>query len=186
MSTPAIPAGRISGSATTIGRTSPAIRRCRSPTATRPDGSTRAPSRCRRSGRFGNSGRNTLEGPGYRNVGLAVFKLIPLGGARLQARFEVFNLLNTTNFDLPDAFLGSPTFGQILSAGSPRQDAAGSAGVVLGRAVSRCSRCDRVHGACGAGGLRPHDETTTRRKPCESLRRTATRRRRRALRAVQE
>ena len=35
--------------------------------------------------------------------------------------FEVFNLLNTTNFDQPDAFLGSPTFGQILSAGSPRR-----------------------------------------------------------------
>jgi hypothetical protein len=72
-------------------------------------------------GSFGNSGRNTLEGPGYRNISLAVLKLIPLGAARLQARFEVFNLLNTANFDQPDAFLGSPTFGQILSAGSPRR-----------------------------------------------------------------
>ena len=50
-----------------------------------------------------------------------MLKLIPLGAARLQARFEVFNLFNTTNLDLPDAFLGSPTFGQILSAGSPRR-----------------------------------------------------------------
>ena len=72
-------------------------------------------------GTFGNSGRNTLEGPGYRNVNLAVIKAIPAGGARIQARFEVFNLFNTTNLDLPDAFLGSPTFGQVLSAGAPRR-----------------------------------------------------------------
>jgi hypothetical protein len=72
-------------------------------------------------GTFGNSGRNTLEGPGFRNLNLAVIKLIPLGGVRLQGRFEVFNLFNTTNLDLPDAFLGSPTFGQILSAQAPRR-----------------------------------------------------------------
>jgi hypothetical protein len=72
-------------------------------------------------GTFGNSGRNTLEGPGYQNLNLGVVKLIPLGGARLQARFEVFNLFNATNFDLPDAFVGSPTFGQVLSAGPPRR-----------------------------------------------------------------
>ena len=72
-------------------------------------------------GTFGNSGRNTLIGPRYDNINLAVLKLIPIGGARLQARFEIFNLLNTDNFDLPDAFLGSPTFGQVLSAGAPRR-----------------------------------------------------------------
>jgi hypothetical protein len=72
-------------------------------------------------GSFGNVGRNSLEGPGYRNINLAVLKLVPLGDARLQLRFETFNLFNNTNYDLPDAFLGSPTFGQILSAGSPRR-----------------------------------------------------------------
>jgi hypothetical protein len=72
-------------------------------------------------GTFGNSGRNTLTGPGYRNVNIAAIKHIPVGTARLQARFEVFNLFNTTNLDLPDAFLGSPTFGQVLSAGPPRR-----------------------------------------------------------------
>ena len=40
---------------------------------------------------------------------------------RLQLRVETFNLFNRTNFDLPDAFLGSPTFGQILSRRSPRR-----------------------------------------------------------------
>ncbi len=72
-------------------------------------------------GSFGNSERNSLEGPGYRNLNLGIIKLIPLGDARLQLRAEIFNLFNRTNFDLPDAFLGSPTFGRILSAGSPRR-----------------------------------------------------------------
>jgi len=73
-------------------------------------------------GSFGNTGRNTLEGPGYANVNLAVIKLVPLGAStRLQLRFETFNLFNRTNYNLPDAFLGSPTFGQILSAQAPRR-----------------------------------------------------------------
>jgi hypothetical protein len=72
-------------------------------------------------GAFGNAERNTVEGPGYRNLSLGVTKLIPLGEARLQLRFEGFNILNRANYDLPDAFLGSPTFGRILSAGSPRR-----------------------------------------------------------------
>jgi hypothetical protein len=72
-------------------------------------------------GTFGNAGRNLLEGPGYQNVNLAVLKRISLAGrTSLQLRAEAFNLLNRVNFDLPDNFFGSPTFGQILSAGSPR------------------------------------------------------------------
>ena len=39
----------------------------------------------------------------------------------LQFRVETFNLFNRTNFGLPDNFIGSPTFGQILSAGNPRR-----------------------------------------------------------------
>jgi hypothetical protein len=72
-------------------------------------------------GTFGNARRNSVEGPGYANLNLAVVKLVPAGGASLQLRLETFNLLNRTNYDLPDAFLGSPTFGQILSAGPPRR-----------------------------------------------------------------
>jgi hypothetical protein len=30
-------------------------------------------------------------------------------------------VFNRTNFGLPDNFIGSPTFGQILSAGNPRR-----------------------------------------------------------------
>ena len=42
-------------------------------------------------------------------------------GLSLQFRAEVLNAFNHTNFDLPDIFFGSPTFGQILSAGNPRR-----------------------------------------------------------------
>jgi hypothetical protein len=72
-------------------------------------------------GTFGNAGRNSVEGPGYKNLNVAVLKLVPAGPARLQLRLEAYNLLDFDNFDLPDPFLGSPTFGQILSAGSPRR-----------------------------------------------------------------
>lgn len=73
-------------------------------------------------GTFGNAGRNILTGPDYRNVSLAVIKGIRFGTrAQLQLRAEAFNLFNRVNFDLPDAFFGSPTFGRILSAGSPRR-----------------------------------------------------------------
>lgn len=73
-------------------------------------------------GTFGNSGRNTLEGPGYRNVNLALIRWLPLGaGARLQLRAEAFNVFNRANYDNPDAFFGSPTFGRIVSAQPPRR-----------------------------------------------------------------
>jgi hypothetical protein len=73
-------------------------------------------------GTFGNAGRNILEGPGYANVNLGVLKTVPLGPrARVQLRAEAFNVLNRANYNLPDNFLGSPTFAQILSAQAPRR-----------------------------------------------------------------
>jgi hypothetical protein len=72
-------------------------------------------------GSFGNSRRNSLEGPGYRNLNLGIIKPVAIGDVRLQLRLEIFNVFNNANLDLPDAFLGSPTFGRILSAGSPRR-----------------------------------------------------------------
>jgi hypothetical protein len=73
-------------------------------------------------GSFGNAGRNILEGPGYQNMNLALLKHIALPGeTRLQVRLESFNLFNRANFNLPDAFVGSPTFGRVVSADSPRR-----------------------------------------------------------------
>ena len=73
-------------------------------------------------GRFGNSGRNTLTGPRFQTINLAVVKHLRRGtSATVDLRAEAFNLLNHVNYDLPDAYFGSPTFGRILSAGSPRR-----------------------------------------------------------------
>ncbi|MGB7925877.1 MAG: carboxypeptidase regulatory-like domain-containing protein [Pyrinomonadaceae bacterium] len=72
-------------------------------------------------GQFGNAGRNILDGPGYQNVNMSLVKNTALSERlNLQLRAEFFNLFNHPNFDLPDNFLGSPTFGRILSAREPR------------------------------------------------------------------
>lgn len=75
-----------------------------------------------RPGSFGNAGRNILEGPGFENFNASLVKRTPLGERlNLQLRAEVFNLLNHPNFNLPDNFLGSPTFGRVTSARDPRR-----------------------------------------------------------------
>jgi carboxypeptidase family protein/TonB-dependent receptor-like protein len=72
-------------------------------------------------GSFGNSGRNILDGPGLQNVNVSLVKQATLSERMsLQFRAEFFNFFNRPNFDLPDIFVGSPTFGHILSAQSPR------------------------------------------------------------------
>jgi hypothetical protein len=73
-------------------------------------------------GTFGNAGRNILTGPGYQTVNLAVVKQLRFGErTRLQVRAEAYNLFNHVNYNLPDNYFGSPTFGQILSAHAPRR-----------------------------------------------------------------
>ena len=72
-------------------------------------------------GTFGNAGRNILDGPGFQNVNASLMKNTALTERlNLQFRAEVFNLFNHPNFNLPDNFLGSPTFGRISSARDPR------------------------------------------------------------------
>lgn len=73
-------------------------------------------------GTFGNAGRNILTGPGFHNTDIALVKRIKFGETRnLELRGEVFNLLNTPNFDLPNTFFDSAQFGKIFSAGPARQ-----------------------------------------------------------------
>ncbi len=72
-------------------------------------------------GTFGNAGRNILEGPGFQSVNASLVKNTHLSErVNLQFRAEAFNLFNHPNFNLPDNFLGSPTFGRITSARDPR------------------------------------------------------------------
>ena len=72
-------------------------------------------------GTFGDAGRNILDGPGYQTVNLSLMKNTALSERiNLQFRAEAFNLFNHPNFNLPDNFLGSPTFGRITSARDPR------------------------------------------------------------------
>ena len=73
---------------------------------------------------FGDASRNSVIGPGFSNLDLAVLKtwalVEPVG---LELRWETFNLLNHTNFDLPNRTFSTSTanFGRIFSAKSPRE-----------------------------------------------------------------
>ncbi len=70
---------------------------------------------------FGTAGRNIAQGPGYADWDFSAFKNIPVAeGKEFQFRAEFFNLLNHTNFRLPDSDISSPTFNQILEAQAPR------------------------------------------------------------------
>ena len=71
---------------------------------------------------FGNSGRNTVRAPGYANVDASLQKDVVLaGGARLELRWEIFNLFNRVNFDVPNRIFGTSNFGRIFSAQPARQ-----------------------------------------------------------------
>jgi hypothetical protein len=72
-------------------------------------------------GTFGNNGRNTVDGPGFNSVNWSLVKNTKFSEqVNLQFRAEFFNLFNHPNLNLPDSFLGSPTFGAISSAKDPR------------------------------------------------------------------
>jgi hypothetical protein len=70
---------------------------------------------------IGNSSRNPVRGPGYRNMDVALSKRTPLNDRIvLELRAEVFNLTNTPPLGPPNMVLGTPGFGAITSAGDPR------------------------------------------------------------------
>ena len=73
-------------------------------------------------GQFGTEGRNVNVGPAYANWDFAALKNFKLTESkRLQFRAELFDILNRTNFRLPDSDISSPTFNHILAAQAPRQ-----------------------------------------------------------------
>jgi len=71
---------------------------------------------------FGSAPRNSVIGPGYANVDFVLGKTWAITGARrLELRWEVFNLLNRANFDLPNRIFGNANFGRVFSAKDPRE-----------------------------------------------------------------
>ncbi|MBV8475828.1 MAG: TonB-dependent receptor [Acidobacteria bacterium] len=71
---------------------------------------------------FGNTRRNTIDGPGIKTLDLSLFKNITLTErTSLQFRAEFFNSLNHPNFDPPGTTFGTPSFGVISGAADPRQ-----------------------------------------------------------------
>ena len=71
---------------------------------------------------FGSAGRNIAQGPGYANWDFSAFKNIPITESKeFQFRAEFFNILNHTNFRIPDSDISSPTFNQIQAAQSARE-----------------------------------------------------------------
>ncbi len=70
---------------------------------------------------FGSASRNIALGPRYSNWDLGIAKNFRVAESKdLQFRAELFNLLNHTNFHLPNSDISSPTFNQILKAEPPR------------------------------------------------------------------
>jgi Carboxypeptidase regulatory-like domain/TonB dependent receptor len=68
-------------------------------------------------GTFGDVGRNTMDGPAFRQWDFSAIKTIPIHESMsLQFRGEIFNIFNNVNFALPNNDINSPGFGQITAA----------------------------------------------------------------------
>ena len=71
---------------------------------------------------FGSAGRNSVFAPGLATVDLSILNRWDVGAqGRLEFRWEVFNLLNRANFDVPNRIFGTPNFGRIFSAQNARE-----------------------------------------------------------------
>jgi hypothetical protein len=71
---------------------------------------------------FGSAPRNSVIGPGSATLDAAVAKSWGFGASgAVEFRWEIFNLLNRANFDLPNRVFGNANFGRIFSAKSPRE-----------------------------------------------------------------
>ena len=73
-------------------------------------------------GRYGDTGRNILNGPKQATTDLSLSKSFPISErlGKLQFRAEFFNTLNQVNFGQPIPQLNNRNFGRIQAAGDPR------------------------------------------------------------------
>ena len=75
---------------------------------------------------FGNAGRNILDGPSQQFINMAMLKNFRFRERRnFQLRYELFNILNHPNFQLPDRVFNALGGGYITAAtdrgrGGPR------------------------------------------------------------------
>jgi outer membrane receptor protein involved in Fe transport len=73
-------------------------------------------------GRFGDAGRNTIEGPGQVTFNMALSKTIQFKEPRsLELRAQASNIFNKVQFVSIDTVVNSPTYGQVISAGAMRR-----------------------------------------------------------------
>jgi len=71
---------------------------------------------------FGSARRNSVIGPGFSSTDLSLARTWTVRGSReLEVRWEIFNLFNKANFDVPSRVFGTPNFGRIFSAKDPRE-----------------------------------------------------------------
>jgi hypothetical protein len=71
---------------------------------------------------FGNVGRNSFRAPGFAQWDLAINKTFRVyETSQIQFRSEFFNVLNHTNFGIPDSKTTDAAFGTIRSTYPPRQ-----------------------------------------------------------------
>ena len=72
-------------------------------------------------GFFGNTGRNTIRGPGMQVWDISLFKNFNIvENLRVQFRAESFNAFNHPNFDAVSTTFGTGNFGQVTSARAAR------------------------------------------------------------------
>jgi hypothetical protein len=71
--------------------------------------------------RFGNAGRNIVDGPGLVNVNLSLYRNLRFERFSSQFRWEMFNVLNHANFMLPENTINAVNVATITGAKAARQ-----------------------------------------------------------------
>jgi hypothetical protein len=66
-------------------------------------------------GTFGDTGRDTVRGPGQFNIDMSIIKNTHFGRFNLELRCEAFNILNHPQFQLPNGTIGNAAVGQITA-----------------------------------------------------------------------
>jgi hypothetical protein len=65
------------------------------------------------------SARNLFTGPGFFQVDLGIFKNVQVGRKRVEFRVEIFNVLDTVNFNEPNSLATAGSFGTITDTRVP-------------------------------------------------------------------